>query len=103
MSNPMRYKMRMDKNTLLQVGEWAESRVASGEEPPWTQPKLKLLAKLMEDIVDSMNATVGIDVGEPLREPQVTAAVNLPEPAGNIIQLENFRPVKAEPDFPLPA
>lgn len=92
----------MDKNTLQMVGNWAHEKVASGEEPPWTQPKLKLLARLMDEIVESMNATVGIDTGEPMSERSVDEDV-APEESGNIISLERFRAPKPDPEFPLPA
>lgn len=94
--------MDMDKNTLQMVGEWAHEKVASGEEPPWTQPKLKLLARLMDEIVESMNATVGIDTGAPVPEPSFDADDTQTD-SGNIISLERFRAPKSDPDFPLPA
>jgi len=36
----------MNKEKLIEMGEWAEARVKSGEEPPWTFHKLKQLAEL---------------------------------------------------------
>lgn len=102
MSNPLCHKLRMDKNTLETVGEWAHAKVASGEEPPWTQPKFKQLAGLIDEIIASMNATVGIDVGAPKKD--ICEIVDDDTGAnGKVVQLDRFRPVKVSPEFLLPA
>lgn len=92
----------MDKNTLQTVGEWAHAKVASGEEPPWTQPKFKQLAGLIDEIVASMNATVGIDVGAP-KKPVVDTMSEFSGANDKVVELDKFRPVKIDPEFLLPA
>lgn len=47
----------MDKKTLLEVNEWAQNRIDSGEEPPWTLQKLKLLANLSGEFADGFEST----------------------------------------------
>lgn len=42
----------MKKEQLIELGEWAEARVNSGEEPPWTYYKLKHLAELAYEFAE---------------------------------------------------
>lgn len=84
----------MDKNTLQMVGEWAKSRVASGEEPPWTFHKLKQLAEIASELASGMEAVTYVEVDGASTQIQKSA---------NIVQLENFRPQKTAPSVPLPA
>ncbi len=87
----------MDKNTLQMVGTWAKSRVASGEEPPWTFHKLKQLADITETLAASMDAVVGIDTSTPHK------AATCMDAGSNIVQIDSFRPPKSEPEVLLPA
>lgn len=80
----------MDKETLILVGEWAKSRVASGEEPPWTFHKLKQLADITKDLAEGFDAAT---VYEP------SAPAQLPE---NVLQFEKFRSGSPKPDVSLP-
>ncbi|MGB0907483.1 MAG: hypothetical protein ACPGVT_08315 [Maricaulaceae bacterium] len=47
----------MDKKTLNNMREWAEAKMATGEEPPWIYYKLEQLAKLTEELANGMDAT----------------------------------------------
>ncbi len=87
----------MDKNTLKSVGEWAQSRVDSGEEPPWTFYKLKQLAEISLELAGGMDASIGVDI--PAKDTQSAPQLTGP----NVVSIEAFRPVKTEPDFLLPA
>ena len=80
----------MDKDTLIMVGEWAKSRVASGEEPPWTFHKLKQLANITQDLAEGMCAIAIYDEGAPAPS------------ADNVVQLEQFRPAATKSEVALP-
>lgn len=80
----------MDKNTLKMVGEWAQSRVASGEEPPWTFHKLKQLVDITNDLVEGMDVTAVFEEN---------TAVELPE---NVVMIDHFRRSEPKPDILLP-
>lgn len=77
----------MDKKTLELVGEWAQSRVASGEEPPWTFHKLKTLAEISMELAEGMSATVAFEPKEapdnvvPLVRPKRPDTPHIPMPA----------------------
>lgn len=47
----------MEKTTLNSVGEWAQARIDSGEEPPWTLRKLQLLADLVQEFSSGFDAS----------------------------------------------
>jgi len=88
----------MNGNTLRMVGKWAQSRVASGEEPPWTYHKLQQLAEISLELAQGMDAAINLDTDTlPVEE---TAA--LPQ-AENIVQLESFRAAQNSGDVILPA
>lgn len=80
----------MDKNTLKMVGEWAQSRVASGEEPPWTFHKLKQLVDITNDLVDGMEATAVFEQSVPTALPE------------NVVMIDQFRSPPPEKDILLP-
>lgn len=56
----------MKKEKLIEIGEWAQARVSSGEEPPWTFHKLQQLAELAFEFAGGMETnfafTPGIEV-----------------------------------------
>jgi len=60
----------MKKEKLIEIGEWAQERVDSGQEPPWTFHKLKSLAELAfefaEGIDKSFAFTPGIETDDGL-------------------------------------
>jgi hypothetical protein len=84
----------MNKDTLLQVGTWAKSRVASGEEPPWTYHKLQQLADLAFDIAEGMDSTFAFDPTKPPADTPVQGPVEVSE---NVVSLATFR----SPDGPI--
>ncbi len=86
----------MDKNTLQKVGEWAHSRVASGEEPPWTFHKLKLLAELAMELSDGLEAGVAYTPGLLSDEDKSVAALD------NIVEISDFKPKEQDPFANLP-
>lgn len=53
----------MNNNTLREVGEWAQNRIAAGEEPPWTFHKLKLFAGLALELAEGLEAGVAYTPG----------------------------------------
>lgn len=58
----------MNKEKLKEIGEWAQNRVSSGEEPPWTFHKLKTLSELAFEFAEGMETnfkfTPGIEKEE---------------------------------------
>ena len=86
----------MNKETLTSVGIWAQDRVASGEEPPFTFHKLKQLVDITNFLVEGMDATA---VFQP-QPAQAAALTPLPE---NVVQFESFRSEKPESEFALPS
>lgn len=87
----------MDKNTLHMVGEWAQSRVASGEEPPWTYHKLKLFAEIAQDLASGMDAVTTFG------EPPETLAPQNDAGASKVIQMDDFRAVRHNDELQLPS
>ncbi|MBC6402036.1 MAG: hypothetical protein GDA35_00140 [Hyphomonadaceae bacterium] len=100
----------MDKTTLLLVGEWARTRVASEEESPWTFHKLRKFADLAEELAAGMEpypdrvCADSIQYGDAMPEQtDVTQANKKPGPppdaprasgggpAAKIVRLDNFR------------
>ncbi len=81
----------MDKQTLQTVGDWAQSRVASGEEPPWTFHKLKLLAEIAHELSEGLEASTAYTPGlsdEPIENR---------EKSENIVDITSYRK-KADSD-----
>ena len=77
----------MDKVTLEYVRDWAQSRVDSGSEPPWTYHKLKEVAKLASELSAGIDVTVSKTDSLQSQEHQETVL-----PLGeNIFRLENAR------------
>lgn len=73
----------MNKEKLIELGEWADARVQSGEEPPWTFHKLKQLSELAFEFAEGMETnfafTPGLD----------TDGVKVAEISGeNVIRLQ---------------
>lgn len=87
----------MDKNTLQKVGEWAHSRVASGEEPPWTFHKLKLLAELATELSDGLEAGIAYTPGLVCDEEKSVAALD------NVVEISGFKVKEEDPFANLPA
>lgn len=86
----------MDENTLRTVGKWAQSKVDSGEEPPWTFHKLKQLAQITSELADGMDAAIMIETD---RAERPKAPALLPE---NVIAIESFRSAQNAPEIALP-
>ncbi len=84
----------MIKEKLVDVGAWAQARVDSGEEPPWTYHKLKQLAELAQELAAGLEAGVayapGMDMDEAVQQV-----------SDNIVKFE--RPTVPEPPTNLPA
>ncbi len=53
----------MNKEKLIELGEWADARVNSGEEPPWTFYKLKQLAELAYEFAEGIDANFAFTPG----------------------------------------
>lgn len=87
----------MDKNTLNTVGEWAQGRVASGEEPPWTYHKLKLFAEIAKDLANGMDV-----VATHVENVEAKRANDDGTPA-KVIQMEDFRPTQRNEELVLPS
>ena len=90
----------MDRATLDKVTAWAEGRLASGEEPPWTYFKLEKLAELTRELAHGFDSVAVYDpstekVSAPGRVgPQPTA----PGPGAEIVQIGIARSRREEPD-----
>lgn len=87
----------MDKNTLNRVGEWAQSRVASGEEPPWTYHKLKLFAEIAQDLASGMDAVTAFG------EAPETVTPHNNDSVSKVIQMDDFRPARQNDELQLPS
>ncbi len=75
-------RLFMNKEKLTEIGEWAESRVKSGEEPPWTFHKLRTLSELAFEFAEGMDTNFAFTPGIEEEKPQL-------EPSGeNIIRLQ---------------
>jgi len=77
----------MDNNLLTDVADWAESRLATGEEPLWTFYKLEKLAEIAREL--SVGAKAVKRTERPLQSAEHSE--NLTRREGNIVALENFR------------
>ena len=84
----------MDKQTLEDVAYWAEERVNSGQEPPWTFQSLKTLISLTRELAAGMDANVKTVNEQGLDLPQDDS----PTLKADIIQLDSFRSHPAETD-----
>lgn len=85
----------MIKEKLVDVGAWAQSRVDSGEEPPWTFHKLKLLAELARELSEGLDASQAYTPG--LNDDEQISA----ETFENVVRFE--RPAVEPPTTNLPA
>jgi len=84
----------MDKQTLDSVADWAETRVNSGQEPPWTFQSLKKLSLLARELSAGMCANV-----EMVNEQGVAQPVDgNPTPTADIVQLDSFRSRPSQSD-----
>lgn len=88
------YVGNMDKQTLETVADWAEERVNSGQEPPWTFQSLKTLISLTRELAAGMEANVKTVNEQGLELPQDDS----PTLKADIIQLDSFRPRPSETD-----
>ena len=53
----------MNKEKLIEIGEWAQQRVESGQEPPWTFHKLKTLAELAYEFAEGLDKNFAFTPG----------------------------------------
>ncbi len=74
---------------------WAQTRVDSGEEPPWTFHKLKLLAELSAELAEGLQAGVAYAPGQ--------KDENAERASENVIKLDVFRRPDEDPSSILPA
>lgn len=84
----------MDKQTLENLANWAEERVDSGQEPPWTFQSLKTLISITRELAAGMDASLQMVSEQGLALPQDESPIR----GADIIQLDNFRSRHAEPD-----
>ncbi len=91
----------MNKQTLLAVGEWAEQRVSSGEEPPWTYFKLKQLAELTSELAAGFDAVTNFQPSL-YEEAFVEIRPEKETTDSNVVDINNFRDTNAEDSLPLP-
>ena len=89
----------MDRATLDKVTAWAEQRLASGEEPPWTYFKLEKLAELTRDLSQGLAQTA---VYDPVREKAIAQeSAELQQacsgPGAEIVQIGIARSRREEP------
>ena len=78
----------MDKHTLDMVADWAEARVKSGQEPPWTFQSLKTLMSITRELAAGMGANQETVSEQGLALPQGDSQ----KPMADIVQLDSFRP-----------
>ncbi|NNE56907.1 MAG: hypothetical protein HKN36_02265 [Hellea sp.] len=90
----------MDKATLKSVGKWAKDRVDSGQEPPWTYNKLKMLAELALEFSEGLGATKAYMPGCRGEDEHGQPSQSNAE---NIIQFERKAQELGDPISPLPA
>jgi len=84
----------MDVETLHKLAAWADARIASGAEPPWTYTKLSSLSDICTELAAGMGATTRMESPQPEGE----LADNYHPGAENIVALDKFRPRRAAPD-----
>ena len=84
----------MEKHTLEDVANWAEKRIDSGQEPPWTFQSLKTLISIARELAAGMEANLKTVNEQGLEQPQDDSQT----PKADIIQLDSFRPRREETD-----
>jgi len=77
----------MDKQTLDSLADCAETRVNSGQEPPWTYQSLKTLISITRELSAGMRASVERVNAQGLEEPQDGNRTQ----EADIVQLDSFR------------
>jgi len=86
----------MDRLTLHKVAEWAEERLSTGEEPPWTFQSLRTLASISRELAVGMSLTQERVSEQGVALPQD----EYPKQSGDIIQLDNFRSLQLKDETP---
>ena len=83
----------MDRQTLEQVSAWAQKRVDSGKEPPWTFSSLQTLAEIAGELAEGMPKTAASQMA---CAPSQTGRVqDDPQSAGQVVTLDTFRSRRA--------
>lgn len=77
----------MDRKTLDSVATWAEARVNTGSEPPWTEQPLIELATLARQLSQGIGTTITLSNSLQCDELEE----NVHPQSGNIVQLDSFR------------
>lgn len=84
----------MDKQTLDNIADWAEARVASGQEPPWTFQSLKTLISITRELAAGMD----INLEKVTEQGLAVPLDDSPKPEADIVQLDSFRSRRAATD-----
>ena len=92
----------MIKEKLVDVGAWAQARVDSGEEPPWTFHKLRQLAELATELAEGLDASTVYTPGMEV-DGRVKQAEQQPDIADNVVRFERHTPPVSTPPANLPA
>lgn len=89
----------MIKEKLVDVSEWAQARVNSGEEPPWTFHKLKQLAELAQELAQGLESGMAYAPG--LKAESDFVAKSETPAAENIVKFEKPSiPSSPSPNLP---
>lgn len=90
--------VNMPKSELAAAREWAQERLRSGTEPPWTYYRLMQLIEAIDSLINGANAVSHTGHSQQLAEPQDAH----PRQEGNIYRLENAQSRRDDPPIHLP-
>ncbi len=79
----------MNKDELQKVRDWADARIATGEEPPWAWFQFMKLRETLDQVLEGMTASAVKTESSP-------GSAVLPE-SGPRLAVSNTRPSSAQP------
>ena len=77
----------MNHATLEKLANWAETRINTGKEPPWTEKSLGDLVVIARELARGMNAVITLEDSLELEQRQESVHPQ----SENIVELDNFR------------
>lgn len=90
----------MDKAELERVREWANEKLAAGEEPPWAWYQYMKLTEALDEILQGMAAVTPLREDSPRAEPPRDGHLRLVAQNGR--QESERSPRDRNPPIPLP-
>jgi len=88
----------MNQMTLEKLANWAETRVRTGKEPPWTEKSLSDLAVIARELAKGMNTVITLEDSLELEQ----RLENVHPQSENIVELDSFRHHLKPMNLPMP-